>query len=42
MQIQDEKKFSNYEYRKGDGIGHNKATVFDCHWKNRMMGKEKT
>ena len=33
MHNQDQNKFNNYQYRKRDGMGHNRATVFDCHWK---------
>ena len=40
MYIQDENKFNNYQYGKRVGMGHNRATVFYCHWKKGVMGRD--
>ena len=40
MHIEDENQFKKYLYRKRGGMEHNRATVFDCHWKKGVMGRD--
>ena len=40
MHIQDENRFNKDQYRKRGGMGHNRATVFDYHWEEGVMGRE--